>query len=144
MILTYRAKCWQMTEKTRRRIDCVEMDYLKTACHISRREHISNNEIRRRTNKIHTTSERIETRQLIWYGHVQRMNENRWPKRALEYIPESKRKRGRSATTWISGVRQTMRAIQEDLWKDKTVYIISSYRKTYQITYRITKIDKVN
>jgi len=42
-ILTYGTECWQMTEKTRRRIDCVKMDYLRRACRMSRREHMSNN-----------------------------------------------------------------------------------------------------
>jgi len=78
-----------MTAKPKRRIVCVEMDYLRRACRISGREHRLNNEIRRRTNRTHRTSERIEARQLIWYEHVQRMNKNKCPKRALKYIPES-------------------------------------------------------
>lgn len=86
MFVTYGAERWQMTEKTRKRIDCVEMDYLRRACRISRREHMSTNEIRRRINRIYRISERIEPRQLIWY--VQRINENKWPKRALDNILE--------------------------------------------------------
>lgn len=123
-ILTYGSECWQLTEAARRKIDAVEMDFLRRSCRISRLEHIPNIEIRRRTNRIHRTTERIETRQLIWYGHVRRMEEHRWPRKAFDYTPPNKRKRGRPATTWLNGVMKTMRdrAINEDAWRDRNVW----------------------
>lgn len=123
-ILTYGSESWQMTEVTKKKVDAVEMDFLRRACRVSKLEHIPNNEIRRRTNRIHRTTERIETRQLIWYGHVRRMEENRWPKKALDYTPPNKRKRGRPPATWINGVMATMRdrAIDEDAWRDKKIW----------------------
>ncbi|KAK4879141.1 hypothetical protein RN001_007287 [Aquatica leii] len=103
-ILMYGAECWQLKEKDKRKINAVEMDYLRRSCRISRQEHIQNEQIRRRTRRVHTTVERVETRQLVWYGHVKRMSDDRWPKRALEYIPPSRRRRGRPAQTWMSGI----------------------------------------
>lgn len=123
-ILTYGSECWQLTESSRRKIDAVEMDFLRRSCRISRLEHIPNIEIRQRTNRIFRTTERIETRQLIWYGHVRRMEEHRWPRKAFEYTPPNKRKRGRPTTTWLNGVMTTMRdrAINEDAWRDKNMW----------------------
>ncbi|KAK4873911.1 hypothetical protein RN001_013271 [Aquatica leii] len=111
-------------KKDKRKINAVEMDYLRPSCRISRQEHIQNEQIRRRTRRVHTTVERVETRQLVWYGHVKRMSDDRWPKRALEYIPPSRRRRGRPAQTWMSGIVDTMRdrAIQENEWENRKVW----------------------
>ena len=120
-ILSYGSECWQLTESAKRKIDTVEMDYLRRSCRISRFDRVTNAEIRRRTNRIHTTSERIETRQLIWFGHMQRMADSRWPKKAFTYNPPNKRKRGRPPTTWIKGVRNAMqdRALREGDWVNR-------------------------
>jgi len=120
-IMTYGAECWQLSSSNKRKIETVEMDFLRRASKISRLDHIPNEEIRRRTNRIHTTVERIETRQLIWYGHVMRMEECRWPKRAFNYVPPNRRKRGRPTKTWIEGIRNTLkdRAIGEEEWKER-------------------------
>jgi hypothetical protein len=37
----------------------------------------------------------IETKQLQWYGHVQRMEEGRLPKEVMKWRPPGRRKRGR-------------------------------------------------
>lgn len=120
-ILTYGAECWQMTKNDRKVIDTVEMDFLRRACQVSKIEHIRNEDIRRRTKRIYTSIDRIETRQLIWYGHVQRMNEERWPKKAFQYTPKNRRKRGRPMNSWTNGINSIMkdRGIKEDEWRDK-------------------------
>ncbi|KAF2888597.1 hypothetical protein ILUMI_17576, partial [Ignelater luminosus] len=82
-ILTYESECWQMSVK--RRVDAVEMDFLRRSCRVSKIERIPNEVIRRRTKRTDTTTERIETRQLIWYGHVRKMENDRWPKTVINY-----------------------------------------------------------
>ncbi|XP_030750903.1 uncharacterized protein LOC115878509 [Sitophilus oryzae] len=72
-ILTYGAECWQFTAKERRMVESVEMDFLRRACRILRMEHIRNEEIRQRTRRIYTSTDNIESRQLLWYGHVKRV-----------------------------------------------------------------------
>ena len=54
-------------------IETVEMDFLRSACNISSMQHVRNEDIRRKTGRVFTTAERIESRQLLWYGHVMRM-----------------------------------------------------------------------
>ncbi|XP_060534529.1 uncharacterized protein LOC132706947 [Cylas formicarius] len=51
----------------------------------------------------------------------QRMNDERWPKRALKYTPKNRRKKGRPMTSWNDGIRNIMkdRAIKEDEWRNK-------------------------
>jgi len=50
----------------------------------------------------------INTKQLKWYGHVQRMEEGRLPKQAMKCNPPGRRKRGRPKLTWAEGIRGLM------------------------------------
>jgi len=48
-----------------------------------------------------TIMKEIEQNQLTWYGHVQRMAEERLPKIALKWMPKQKRVRGRPKKNWM-------------------------------------------
>ena len=47
----------------------------------------------------------IKTKQLQWYGHVQRMEDERLPKEVMKWSPPGRRKRGRPKLTWAEGIR---------------------------------------
>ena len=51
----------------------------------------------------HTIIEHIETRWLKWYGHVQRMPEERLPKQ-IPWVPRGRRKIGRPRISWKEGI----------------------------------------
>ena len=56
-----------------------------------------------------------------WYGHVQRMEEGRLPKKVMKWSPPGRRKRGRPKATlaeWIRGLMGEKGLIEED-WKDR-------------------------
>jgi len=50
----------------------------------------------------------IKTKQLQWYGLVQRREEGRLPKEVLKWSPLGRRKRGRPKLTWAEGIRGLM------------------------------------
>jgi len=50
----------------------------------------------------------IKTKQLQWYGHVQRMGEGRLPKEIMKWSPLGRTKRGRPKLTWAEGIRGLM------------------------------------
>jgi hypothetical protein len=50
----------------------------------------------------------IKTKQLQWYGHVQRMEEGRLLKEVMKWRPPGRRKRGRPKFTWTEGIRGLM------------------------------------
>ena len=50
----------------------------------------------------------VEQKQLVWYGHVQRMETERLPKRMMLWKPKERRKRGRPRTSWREGIDRAM------------------------------------
>jgi hypothetical protein len=50
----------------------------------------------------------IKTKQLQWYGHVQRMEEGRLTKEVIKWRPPGRRKQGRPKLTWAEGIRGLM------------------------------------
>ena len=52
----------------------------------------------------------IRYKQLNWYGHVQRMDQERLPRRTLEWCPPGRRRKGRPRDSWMQEVTTGMRA----------------------------------
>ena len=51
----------------------------------------------------------IRCKQLNWYGHVQRMEEERLPRKILEWCPPGRRRKGRPRNSWmqeVTGMRE--------------------------------------
>ena len=51
----------------------------------------------------------IRYKQLNWYGHVQRMCEERLPRKILEWCPPGKRRKRRPRYSWMQEVTTGMR-----------------------------------
>ena len=55
-----------------------------------------------------TIIKEIEQNQLTWYGHGQRMAEEKLPKIALKWMLKQKRARGGPKKKWVEGIRKAM------------------------------------
>lgn len=123
-IVTYGSETWEITQRNKERLLAVEMDALRRSCRVSRLQHIRNSEIRERMNTEETIIEDIEKKRLLWYGHLRRMEPNRWPQRMWQWSPPERRKKGRPAREWMEGVMEAMerRDMNENDWMDKTVW----------------------
>lgn len=123
-ITTYGAESWSITERNRKKIEAVEMDFLRRSLKVSRLEHIKNEEIRERSAKKETILHHIEQKQLLWYGHINRMEEERIPKNVFLYQPDRRRKRGRPRTTWIQGIESAMtrRHLKQEDTQDRKLW----------------------
>ena len=77
----------------------------------------------------------VEHKQLIWYGHVNRMCETRLPKIIMEWISKFRKKRGRPQKTWKEGVAKAMsvRDLGERQWEDRKAWKlgVGQRRKTF-------------
>ena len=58
---------------------------------------------------------------LKWYGHVQRMEEGRLPKKVTKWSPPGRRKRGRPKATWAEGIGGLLgeKGFIEEDWNDR-------------------------
>jgi hypothetical protein len=50
----------------------------------------------------------ITRKQLIWYGHVERMGPTRLPNIMIHWKPEGRKKQGRPRRTWKDGMYTAM------------------------------------
>jgi len=82
------------------------MDFWRRSARISRKDKIRNNIIKQEMNVTKSLLDDIKTKQLQWYGHVQRMEEGRLAKEVMKWRPPGRRKRGRPKRTWAEGIRE--------------------------------------
>lgn len=106
--LLYGAETWRITERYKKRIEAVEMDAIRRSMGISRQQRIRNNTIKQQMGIEGTITQDIEKKQLIWYGHVERMNNTRWPKKIINWQPRGRRKQGRPKLEWQKSVHKAM------------------------------------
>ena len=104
-ILTYGAESWPITSKIQSKITAAEMKFLRGVKNITKRDRIRSTSIREEL-KQPELFQNIEKKQLQWYGHVTRMEENRIPKRVHEARPIGNRPQGRPQHTWIQNIEQ--------------------------------------
>jgi hypothetical protein len=60
--------------------------------------------LEKKMNAQDTILDDIIRKQLIWCGHVERMDRTRLPKFMINWKPEGRKKRGRPRRTWKDGV----------------------------------------
>jgi hypothetical protein len=64
--------------------------------------------IRRKMGMKKDILQKIEARQLRWYGHLVQMEDCRTARQVAEWNPQGKRRRGRPVSTWKDGIRNNI------------------------------------
>ena len=97
------------------------MDFWRRSTRISWKDKISNTIIKQKMTVTGSLLDDIKTKQLQWYGHVQRMEEVRLPKEVMKWSPPGRRKRGRPKATWAEGIRGLLgeKGVIEEDWNDR-------------------------
>ena len=93
---------------TMRLRNSTEIDFWRRSARISRKDKIRNTIIKQKMNVTRYLVDDFKTKQLQWYGHVQRMEEGRLPKGVMKWRPPGRRKRGRPKRIWADGIRGLM------------------------------------
>jgi len=73
-VLIYGAEIWSLYEDDRRRINASEMDALRRSARISKLDRKINEYIRGKMDAQDMILDEITRKQLIWYGHFERMD----------------------------------------------------------------------
>lgn len=107
-VLIYGCEAWTLNDRLKSRIQASEMKYLRATIGVTRRDRIRNEYIRERV-KVTPILDKIEQRQLGWFGHLTRMTNTRGVKQIWTAGDDTKRKRGRPTRTWNDGVAKALK-----------------------------------
>ena len=122
--LTYASETWTLTKRDRKQLNIFERKVYRRILgpvYDNEKENwriLTNKEIYARVKKP-TIIETIRLNRLRWFGHVQRMEENRIPKRVLYMNLGTTRLRGRPRNRWQDEVREDGRIVGGEGWQEK-------------------------
>lgn len=106
-VLTYGSESWVLSQQQERKIQAVEMKYLRRAIGVTRKDRIRNEQIREEL-EIQPISSIIENKQIGWWGHLQRLKDNIPVKQIWEGRTQDRNRRGRPKKTWNNTVENIL------------------------------------
>ena len=111
-----------LTELQQQRLQVCENNWVRKIARVTRADRRKMVELREETGVQRSLTERLVRSRLQWAGHLQRMADDRLPKRAAELREQGSRRRGRSRLRWEDCVkRDGMKTGEEEDWKKKTI-----------------------
>jgi hypothetical protein len=122
--LTYASETWTLTKRDRKQMNFFERKVYRRILgpeYDNEKENwriLTNKEIYASVKKP-TIIETIRLNRVHWFGHVQRMEENRIPKRVLYMNLGTTRLRGRPRNRWQDEVREDGRIVGGEGWQEK-------------------------
>jgi hypothetical protein len=122
-MVTYASETWTLTKRDRKQLNISERTVYRILCPVYDNEKenwriLTNKEIYASVKKP-TTIQTIRLNRLRWFGHVQRTEESRIPKRVLYMSLEITRLRGRPRNRWLDEVREDGRIVGGEGWQEK-------------------------
>src|SRR6218665_3817068 len=104
--ILYNAETWTMKEKQKQRLRVFEMACLRKIEGVTRRDRIRIEEIFNGLNIRIGIIDRIRNKRLRYFGHLNWMKNERYPKIAYNGYVHGTRKRGRQKKRWIDMIRE--------------------------------------
>ena len=101
----YGAEAWRMRNAERRKVNVLEMKCFTSSVGVPRMDRVRNEEVRRRAGIERELASRTDQRVLRWFGHVERMDDNRMVRRMLMTEVSGGRVRERPRLGWMDGVK---------------------------------------
>merc|ERR1712002_179932 len=106
--LLYGCETWVLKVQDKKRMEAVEMNFLRNICGLRRINRVLNVEIRGMCGKNVGVSERMDQGVLRWFGHVERMGNEWLVKRVYDLEVRGVRRIGRPRKSWMNGVNETL------------------------------------
>ena len=117
----YGTETLALTELQQQRLQVCENNWVRKIARVTRADRRRMVELREETGVQRSLTERLVRSRLQWAGHVERMADDRLPKRAAELREQGRRRRGRPRLRWEDCVKRDVRkAGEEEDWKKKT------------------------
>lgn len=110
--ILYGSETWVTRKEDEKRLLVAEMSCLRRILGVSRLQKLRNEDIRQRIGLKNTIMDKIRKRRLTWYGHVNRMEDLRLPKKALYTYKDGKKGRGRPRKKWVDNIKEDLKEKQ--------------------------------
>jgi hypothetical protein len=107
---------WVVDSKHSKKINAVEMSFWRRCCGLTLEDHVRNDIIREIMETEVTLTDNIEAKHLKRYGHMERVEENRLPKKIYEWTQIARKKRGNRETL---GRRRQNKQWMEEMYGTK-------------------------
>ena len=107
--LMYASECWMWMRKHERRVTAVEMRYLRGVCGYTRRDRVRNTLVYDECEIEKNVVKRVGVSQLRWFGHVERMSNERLVKQVYDGEIEDERLCGRPRNNWMNMIESLLR-----------------------------------
>ena len=104
----YGCEAWALNAKERKKLEVLEMKCLRTIAGVRWFDRIRNERVREMCGGKRSLLERAEQGVLKWFGHVERMGEERLTKRIYKSEVVGTRGRGRPRRRWRDGVKEAL------------------------------------
>jgi len=111
--LLYGSESWSTTRKQEERLDVFDSRCLRLILKIRWWHHTRNSDVRERTQQPYAST-LLKRNRLRWFGHVQRMDTHRLPKRLYHWDPTAvggKRRQGRQRQRWADTCNRDLTSI---------------------------------
>ena len=120
-VCLYGTETLALTELQQQRLQICENNWVRKIARVTRVDKRRMVELREETGVQRSLTERRLRSRLQWAGHLERMADDRLPKRAAELREQGKMRRWRSRLRWEDCVkRDVTKAGEEEDWKKKT------------------------
>ena len=110
-----------MKVSERRRLNVFEMKCLRSMAGVSRFDRLRNEEVRERAGVRKELAAKVDMNVLRWFGHVERMDNERLTKRVMNAKVDGRNVRGRPRFGWIDGVKKAVNERGMDVREAKEI-----------------------
>jgi reverse transcriptase-like protein len=134
-VLLYGCEAWVLSVKESERLEVFQMKCLRVILGITKRDHRTNEEIRKETGQ-GEIGEILTRNRLRWLGHVARMSADRVPVRLLYGEVGGRRKPGHPIARWKDMVANDIKKRKITSWYD-----MAKHRDVWRKVVRGEKVD---
>ena len=104
----YGSELWGLKVTERQKLNVFAMKCLRSMIGVSRLDRIRNEVVRARTGVRKELAAKVDMNVLRWFGHVERMDNERLLKKVMNARVDGRSVRGRPRVGWMDGVRRAL------------------------------------
>ncbi|KAI8515961.1 hypothetical protein Bbelb_067740 [Branchiostoma belcheri] len=109
--MLYGSETWAVSTEDLRRLDRCDNAMIRWICSSRLADRVSSDQLRCRLG-VSSLREILRYNRLRWYGHVQRMDPQNWPRKVMTMPVEGRNPRGRPKKRWVDSIREDVKNLK--------------------------------